>query len=151
MLPLLLRCAIETKFNPLKEQQPAVEILFTLTLNDQAAILLKRNSQFISYLKTLLTSSPEKGIQRAAEGLIWKLENEEATAAKPVATVMTDGAVVYAYDVMFSYSHSDKDLCYRIHDRQVKDTFRVWIDRDHMHGGTMAHAIENFQFVVMYV
>lgn len=149
MLPLLLRCATETKFDPLKEQQPALKILFALTFNDQAAVLLKQNSQFISHLKTLLTSSPEKGVRRAAEGLIWKLEKEETAATKPVAT---DGAVTYAYDIMLSYSHNDKDLCYRLHERLVEDNFRVWIDRDYMHGVTMAamaHAIENSQFVIL--
>lgn len=144
MVTLLLRCATETKFNPLREQQPALEILFTLTFYDQAALLLKQNSQFIAHLKTLLTSSPENGVQRAAEGLIWKLEKE--------ATAAIDETRVYKYDVMLSYSHSDKDLCYRLHDRLVKDNFRVWIDRDYMHGATMsamADAIENSQFVVV--
>ena len=47
---------------------------------------------------------------------------------------------------MISYSHSDKQLCHQIHEQLVKDGFRVWIDRDHMHGATMiamANAIEN--------
>jgi hypothetical protein len=51
---------------------------------------------------------------------------------------------------MLSYSHSDKDLCYRIHDQLIQDQFRVWIDRDQMHGQTMvamANAIENSEFV----
>ena len=40
ILPQLIRCATEIKFDPLKEQQPALEILLALTFNDQAAILL---------------------------------------------------------------------------------------------------------------
>jgi hypothetical protein len=51
---------------------------------------------------------------------------------------------------MLSYSHSDKDLCYQIHDRLIQDHFKVWIDRDQMHGQTMvamANAIENSEFV----
>ena len=54
------------------------------------------------------------------------------------------------YHIMLSYSHSDKELSYRLHDRLVKDQFRVWIDRDQMHGQTMvamANAIENSEFV----
>jgi hypothetical protein len=91
-------------------------------------------------------------VQRAAEGLIWKLEKEEIAAVKPVTTVMTDDTATSKYDIMLSYSHSDKDLCYRLHDRLIKDNFRVWIDRDYMHGATMsamADAIENSQFVVI--
>ena len=152
VLPLLVRCATETNFHPLKEQQPALEILLTLAFNDQAAILLKQNSQFISHLKRLLVSSSEKRVHRAAEGLIWKLEKDATETAKPVANMMRDGAAIHKYDIMLSYSHSDKDLCYRLHDRLVKDQFRVWIDKDHMYGATMAamaEAIENSQFVVI--
>ena len=152
MLPLLLRCVTESKFDLLKEQQPALEILLSLAFNEQAAMSLKENSQFISHLKTLLTSSSEKGVQRAAEGLIWKLEKERAVAAKSVLTPGTDNASSHKYDIMLSYSHDDRDLCYRLYDRLVKDNFRVWIDRDHMYGETMeamAHAIENSQFVVV--
>ena len=151
-LPLLLRCATETKFDPSKEQRPALEILLALAFNDQAAILLKQNLQFISHLKRLLISSPEKRVQRAAEGLLWKLEKEETEAAKPVLKMMTESAATHKYDIMLSYSHSDKDLCHRLHDRLVNDHFRVWIDRDHMYGTTMvamAEAIENSQFVVI--
>jgi hypothetical protein len=152
MLSLFLRCATETKFDPLKEQQLALEILLILTFNEQAATVLKHNSQFISHLKILLTSSSEKGVQRAAEGLIWKLEKQEIAAPKAVANATINDAVTYKYDIMLSYSHSDKDLCYRLHDRLVKDNFRVWIDKEQMHGATMsamANAIENSQFIVI--
>lgn len=140
------------KFDLLKEQQPALEMLLSLVFNEQAAISLKENSQFLSHLKTHLTSSPEKGIQRAAEGLIWKLEKERAATTKSVVTLETDNASRYKYEIMLSYSHDDKDLCHRLYDRLVQDNFRVWIDRDQMYGGTMeamAHAIENSQFVVV--
>ena len=152
MLPLLLRCAMESKFDPLKEQQPALEILLALTFNDQAALILQQNSQFLAHLKTLLLSSTEKGVQRAAERLIWKLENQETTPFKLVPTATADANSTYKYDIMLSYSHNDRNLCHRLHDCLVKDNFRVWIDRDHMHGATlvaMAHAIENSQFVII--
>lgn len=65
---------------------------------------------------------------------------------------MRDGAANHKYDIMLSYSHSDKDLCCRLRDRLVRDHFRVWIDRNHMNDATMvaiAEAIENSQFVVI--
>jgi hypothetical protein len=53
-IPLLLRCATETKFKPLQVQQPALEILFALTFNNEASRLLKEN---LNQLKPLLSSS----------------------------------------------------------------------------------------------
>ncbi|CAF1276393.1 unnamed protein product [Rotaria sordida] len=53
---------------------------------------------------------------------------------------------------MISYSHSDRQLCYQIHERLVQDGFSVWIDRDNMYGTTMvamAEAIENSEFVLI--
>jgi hypothetical protein len=67
-------------------------------------------------------------------------------------TLMTNGVIIHKYDIMISYSHSDKELCYRLHDRLLNDGFRVWLDREHMHGSTMAaiaHAIENSEFVLI--
>lgn len=151
MLPLLLRCAMEAKFDPLKEQKPTLEILFSLTFNHQATLLLKQHSKFLSHLKTLLASSSEKGVQWAAESLIWTLEKQETAAVEPASTVTLDDAGAYKYDIMLSYSHHDKELCYLLHDRLIKDNFRVWLDRDDMHGATMvamAHAIGNSQFVI---
>ncbi len=151
ILPLLLRCATESKFDPIKARLPALEILLGLTFNAEAARQLKHNSQFISNLKTLSTSSTEQRLQRVAEGILWKLEKEATAVAKPnISSTTTTDIVTKTYQVMLSYSHSDKDLCYRIHDRLVQDQFRVWIDRDEMHGQTMvamANAIENSEFV----
>jgi hypothetical protein len=53
---------------------------------------------------------------------------------------------------MISYSHSDKQLCHSIHERLSRDGFRVWIDRDQMHGSTMiamADAIENSEMILI--
>ncbi|CAM4961869.1 unnamed protein product [Rotaria socialis] len=149
VLPLLLRCSTESKFDPVKARLPALEILLALTFNAEAADQLKRNAQFLSNLKTLATSSSEKSLQRVAEGLLWKLEEEETAMTKPDLSTTTN-FTTKAYHIMLSYSHSDKDLCYHIYDRLVQDQFRVWLDRDQMHGQTMtamANAIENSEFV----
>ncbi|CAF2796874.1 unnamed protein product [Rotaria sp. Silwood2] len=86
------------------------------------------------------TYSNQLRLQRAAEGLLWKLEKEDEAVAKP--TTLTS----YKYDVMISYSHKDKEICLRIHQQLINDGFRVWIDNDCLRGSTMvgiANAIEN--------
>ncbi|CAF3611044.1 unnamed protein product [Rotaria sp. Silwood1] len=152
ILTLLLRCVTESKFDPIKVQLSALEILLALTFNHNAACQLKDNSQFISNLKTLLISSTEQDLQRVAENLLWKLEKEETINTKSDETSTKSDITIKKYDIMLSYSHSDKDLCYRIHDCLVKDNFRVWIDRYEIHGQTMvaiATAIENSEFVFL--
>ena len=144
VLPLLLRCATESKFDPIRVRLAALEILLALTFNADAARQLKENVAFITHLKSLISSSSEQRLQRVAESLLWKLEKEATAMAQsePMATKK--------YHIMLSYSHSDRELCYRIHDCLVRDQFRVWIDRDQMHGQTMvamANAIENSEFV----
>jgi hypothetical protein len=151
-ISLFIRCATEAKFDRVKAREPALEILLALTFNDDAALQLKQNSAFMSTLKAILSSSAEQRLQRPAESLIWKLEKEEMKIATSDAAVPAFGCSTHTYDIMLSYSHSDKDLCHRIHDRLVNDNFRVWLDRDYMHGGTMvamADAIENSEFVLI--
>ena len=146
ILSLLIRCATESKFESMEARLPALEILLALTFNPEAAHRLKQNSKFNSILKTLSVKSTEQRLQRVTERILWKLEKEQQEDILPRKTSLKEKS----YHIMLSYSHSDKDLCYRIHDRLVKDQFKVWIDREQMHGQTMAamaNAIENSEFV----
>ena len=145
-LPLLFRCSIEPKLLERAEgSQWALQILLALTFNQEAFNTMKNNTQFIQHLKTLINSTDDDA-KRTAERLLWKLEEEEK-AVRTAAPPSSD-----KYDVMLSYSHSNKELCYGIYDRLVKDGFRVWLDRDQMHGApmvAMANAIENSDYVLI--
>ncbi len=151
---LFLRCALEDHFNPLKAKLPALEILLALAFNKDFATTLKGNNTFMDHLRTL-TSSPQEDLQRVATALIWKLETEPETAAKKVQDPQSSPASLpkvakKQYDIMISYSHSDKELCDRILNVLEKDQLHVWIDSRLMHGATfdaMAKAIENSEFV----
>ncbi|CAF4146506.1 unnamed protein product, partial [Rotaria sp. Silwood2] len=103
---------------------------------------------FITHIRNLSgkTNSNQTDLQRAAEGLLWKLENEAKAVAK------STNVNYYKYDIMISYSHKDKDICLEIHDRLVKDGHNVWLDRDCLRGPTMigiADAIENSEHVLI--
>ncbi|CAF1182371.1 unnamed protein product [Adineta steineri] len=150
--PLFLRCVMEDR-DLLKAKLPALEIILALAFNKDFAILLKDNTKFMNYNRTL-ASSREQTIQRVATALIWKLEKDSDTVVKkiedepsiPSGTKTTKKQ----YDIMISYSHSDKELCHLILESLEKDNFNVWIDSHLMHGATfdaMAKAIENSEFV----
>ncbi|CAF1025351.1 unnamed protein product [Adineta steineri] len=142
---LLLRCITETKFKPLQAQQPALEILLALTFTNEAYCVLKEN---VNHIKSLL-SSPHQGVSRTVDSLLWRLKTQEEILLKPKPISNT-----YKYDVMISYSHSDKDLTYRIYDQLIKDDFRVWIDRDETFGTTMitkADIIDQSQYIIICI
>ena len=139
---------METKFDSLKVQKPALEILLALSFNNNASFYLKENQNVMNYIRILSRNNiyGESTLQRAAAGLLWKLEKETEAVSKPVTLNS------YKYDVMISYSHGDKRVCHQIHKQLVKDGFRVWIDLEHMHGSTMiamADAIENSNVILM--
>ncbi|CAF1022540.1 unnamed protein product [Didymodactylos carnosus] len=157
-IPLLIQCATETKDDPINIQQYALEILWALTFNEQAPNILKNDQNFMTHIRSLQSCS-ERGVAKAAEGLIWKLEKEAEyimtkkeqeemietelsrsfmrfrfkRVAKPTIKIEPTNDA-HKYDVMISYSHSDKDVCYQIQERLVKDNFRVWLDRDNLYG-----------------
>lgn len=139
---------MENTFDPLKAQKPALEILVALSFNNDASSYLKQNKEFMIYIRNLSnnTNTDKSALQRAAESLLWKLEKEKEAVTKP--TVSSS----YKYDIMISYSHSDKRLCHQVFEQLIKDGFRVWIDRENMHGATMtamADAIENSNIVLI--
>ena len=155
---LLLRCALEDHFNPIRAKLPALEILLALTFNKDFLASLRDNAEFMTSIR-MLTASTEPDLQRVATALIWKLEKE---AEKPVVVVKEEAGSPAApppssapkkqYDIMISYSHQDKDLCHQICSALEKSQYHVWIDSQLMHGATfdaMADAIENSEFVFL--
>ncbi|CAF1088140.1 unnamed protein product [Didymodactylos carnosus] len=174
-ISLLIQCTMEPKFDTITVQQNALEIVLAMTFNEQAATILKTDEKFMSHARSLL-SSEVKGLQKVAEGILWKLEQEseyiieqdkkeqtgpnmqvvdeklsdrEIAASAPI-TIQRKST--YKYDIMISYSHNDKELCYRIQEQLLKDNFRVWLDRDNLYGATMhsmADAIEYSEFVLI--
>ncbi|CAF4191809.1 unnamed protein product, partial [Rotaria sordida] len=147
-LPLLIRCIIEIEFDPIKVKPIVLEILLALSFNNDVLSTLRQNINFMLTIRNLVnsTNSNKSNLQRAAEALLWKLEKEAEAIAK------LTNSKSYKYDIMISYSHSDRQLCYQIHERLIQDGFSVWIDRDNMYGTTMmamAEAVENSEFILI--
>ncbi|CAF1201536.1 unnamed protein product [Rotaria sp. Silwood1] len=148
VLPLLVTCFLENPSESIKVQLVALEILFALSFHELACSFLKQNENFMNRIRIFSskTYSNQLRLQRAAEGLLWKLEKEGEAVAKP--TTLTS----YKYDVMISYSHKDKEICLRIHQQLINDGFHVWLDKDCLRGPTMvgiANAIENSLYVMI--
>ncbi|CAF1307412.1 unnamed protein product [Didymodactylos carnosus] len=68
VIPLLIRCATETKYDVIKVQQRALEILWALTFNEQTATILETDQIFMKHIKTLRLSD-EKGVQKQLKAL----------------------------------------------------------------------------------
>ena len=153
---VFLQCVYGTQFDLMKTKLPSLQILLALSLNENFYNYLKQNHEFLSYVRSL-ASSTEPEIQKVSSGLIWILEKESREPSielnnATVNEILAPPPPSEKYDIMISYSHSDKILCHQINTQLVKDSFRVWIDSQLMHGTTfdaMAHAIENCEFVII--
>ncbi len=66
---LLFRCATESQFDGTKRQLRALKILMSLTFNNEAKVLFKKQQ-----LQTLVTSSKIPDFQKVADGgILWRL------------------------------------------------------------------------------
>ncbi|CAF3768334.1 unnamed protein product [Rotaria sordida] len=143
---LFIYCATMTKYDTLIRQR-ALENLLIMSFNEKVHLDLKENTTFMTYIKSISEDSTESDLQRAAQSLLWMLTKDETSKES-----IDNKTPKMTYDIMISYSHKDKDLCFQLYDRLQKDNFRVWIDRDQMHGTpleSMSNAIENSEFVFL--
>ena len=130
-----------------------MEIIWALIFHHKLRRLLLDNYEdFRIYLKEILINSNEQGVQAAAKGILWQLESHANITKTPEQLQSIETVPELKYDLMISYSHANKDLCYQIHQSLLKNNFRVWLDFDNMYGSTlqsMATAIESSEIVVI--
>lgn len=147
-IPLLSRCVIEKDFHKTKIQLYALEILLALSFNNEALDILEKDTNLMNYVK-MLENSKDENLQRAANHLLWQFTQKINSHSVVESNSSNTNK---KFDIMLSYSHVDKKLCFEIYEKLTKDEFRVWLDRDQMHGDTMtamADAIENSEFVLI--
>ncbi|CAF5021816.1 unnamed protein product, partial [Rotaria sp. Silwood1] len=140
-LPLLIRCATESHFDPPKVQLSALNIIMSLTFNEEIAACLRQNNAFVQHLEKLTSPSNAPYLRKAADGILWQLFSKYGNSESE-----------FKYDVMISYSHKDKDICHRIFQALIANKFRVWIDHEEMHGAmmqVMADAIKHSRCILI--
>ena len=137
----------------------AMKILWSCTFNHPDVIkTLQHDTQLMSRVHHLLqrTKSEEElnaDLQKAAEGLIWKVEKEEKFKEQKEAELEEkkrkakesgkDGdddeeEEEEKYDLMISYSWADMDLAHRIFNHlRDKMGYKIWLDQEQMHGSTI--------------
>jgi hypothetical protein len=146
MVPLLSQCIVQDNVHTKTVQQYALEILLAISLVTKGSALLEDEPKFLEKIR-LLKNSDDLQLKRVADHILWQLgqkPNNTATT-KPVASE-------FQFDIMISYSHNDKSICFQLFDHLIKDGYRVWLDREQMHGDTMAamaYAIENSEYILI--
>ena len=121
-----LRCVLENKFNPVKAKFPALEILLALTSEEEFLTSLKANTDFIKNIQTS-GATAEQSLELVITALLWKLKK----LAPPVTEIDEDQAsksstmvnLKKKYEIMLSYSHSDKEVCHSVCEKLEKDGF----------------------------
>jgi hypothetical protein len=99
-------------------------------------------------------------LEKAAEGLIWKVEKEEKFKEQQAAenerkkqekkrkaqeTGVEEDEEEEQYDCMISYSWADMDLAHHIFNHlTTKLGYKVWLDQQQMHGSTIEAMVSNY-------
>lgn len=108
--------------------------------------LLQNHQTLLEHIRRLSYEKLNQSkVQRAAEGLLWKLVKEEQA-------IHQSSHRSNQCDIMISYSHKNRQICFQIHELLIRDGFHVWIDQECLRGSTMegmANAIENSRFVLI--
>ncbi len=156
-LPPIMKYAKETKDNPLP-----LEIAYAMTFNSDAKKVINQDKEFVDYIKGL-RESERRDVSKMAHGIVWKLEGEEKFKNQEETKTKTDtgegnksekasNKEKKKHDLMISYCWAQKELCHKINDCLEKDNYKVWLDRDEMHGSIierMAEAIEQARFILI--
>ena len=129
-----------------------MEIIWALIFHEKIEqLIIHSHGEFLTYLKEMLVHSDEKGAQAAGKGILWQLESRTGLHKKTLLSPETN-TPNERYDIMISYSHANKELCYKIHQSLLQANFRVWLDFENMYGSTlhsMATAIESSDMILV--
>jgi hypothetical protein len=132
-----------------KQLESALKILWSSTFNNpQALNTLQQDAKFMSRVNELVANAKQNtnsSLEKAAEGLIWKVEKEEKfkqqqeeKKRKAEETGVEEEEEEEQYDCMISYSWADMDLAHKIfHHLTEKLGYKVWLDQEQMHGSTI--------------
>ncbi|UJR11447.1 hypothetical protein I4U23_015626 [Adineta vaga] len=128
------------------------ECLFVMSFNNDAVNLLKTNEKFMSHIRNLANKQIESSIskneflKKTLDGLLWRLEREEEFK-------QTNDDETNEFDLMISYSWSDKSLVHDIYKHLTKDYhLKIWLDENQMAGSlcqTMARAVDKSTSILM--
>jgi hypothetical protein len=141
-----------------KQLESALKILWSSTFNNpQALNTLQQDAKFMSRVNELVANAKQNAnstLEKAAEGLIWKVEKEEKFKQQQAEEadrkkeekkrkaeetgVEEEEEEDEQYDCMISYSWADMDLAHKIfHHLTEKLGYKVWLDQEQMHGSTI--------------
>jgi hypothetical protein len=138
--------------------EDALKILWSCTFNNpQVVNQLQQDVKLMTRVNQMQDNAKQDGnssLEKAVEGLIWKVEKEEQFKEQQEAEaerkkkrkaqqngteeVEEEEEEEEQYDMMLSYSWADMDLAHRIfHHLTEKLGYKIWLDQEQMHGSTI--------------
>jgi len=142
-----------------KQLESTLNILWSCAIhNPQALNTLQQDTKLMTRVNQLFENaknSENSALEKAADGLIWKVEKEEKfkqqqaeeaerkqqekkRKAQETGVEEEEEEEEEQYDCMLSYSWADMDLAHRIfHHLTEKLGYKVWLDQEQMHGSTI--------------
>ncbi|CAF2653370.1 unnamed protein product [Rotaria sp. Silwood2] len=128
------------------EYPKTLDILWSLSFNQDIQQQLCSNRSFMNKLTRLKEECNDEKMRRIIFGLLWNLESSHQDR------IISEISDEKTFDIMISYSHKDEIICKKIYEELIKFGYRVWIDYDQIHGNVMdamAQAIERSHTVII--
>ncbi len=142
-----------------KQLEDALKILWSCAINNpQALNTLQQDTELMTRVNQLFENAKNNknsSLEKAADGLIWKVEKEEKfkqqqveeaerkqqekkRKAQETGEEEEEEEEEEQYDCMLSYSWADMDLAHKIfHHLTEKLGYKIWLDQEQMHGSTI--------------
>lgn len=115
LFALLCPCLFEENLYDVPVKLTILEILLSLSFQIDAFRTFKGDEAFLNYLRT----QTDQQLQNVCQCILWKLEREEDLIQQ------ANEIKSFAFDLMISYSHSDKQISLHIYQQLITDGYRV--------------------------
>jgi hypothetical protein len=140
--------------------EDTLKILLSCTFNNSEVLdRLKQDEKLMTRVNQVYSKAvndENSGLEKAAEGLVWKVEKEEKfqqaqeaeaerkkkekkqKAKESGVEVEEEEEESEQYDLMISYSWADMDLAHRIFKHLTQKLgYKIWLDQEQMSGSTI--------------
>ena len=131
------------------ESSYGLKLLGQLAFDPQVLEIVSKDSELIQFVEATLNNpnTTIKATRTSCQQIIWSINQTKKKVKEEKKTN-------HLSQVMISYNSASRDVCMRIKNKLEESGFKVWIDINEIHGGSlesMANAIETSECILMCV
>jgi hypothetical protein len=136
------------------EQKYSIQVLAQLCFDPQVLDIVSNDTELSSFIeyKTKPENCQMKTMIKLCEQITWAIKMKNKGPDDETNKRMVE--IREQKQVMISYNSGSRDICLKIKGELEKNSFKVWIDVNEIHGSSleaMARAVESSDFILMCV